>query len=228
MTGLFSPGGPAPGSGAPVRVKICGVTRLEDALAASRAGADALGFNFWPRSRRCVDVEVARGIVRELPAHVVAVGVFVDQDPADVASIAERVGLAAVQLHGDESPDACAAFRLPVIKAFRVGPDFTPASAARFKVAAYLFDAPSAGYGGSGATFDWSRVARAPLPAPLILAGGLTPGNVAAAVRAVRPHAVDVASGVESAPGIKDEQLMIAFVAAAQSALGGGGGRARA
>ena len=227
MTLLARAGGPPRPPGATV-VKICGVTREADALAAARAGADALGFNFWPRSRRYLEPEAARAIVRALPAHVVPVGVFVDQAPAEVARIAERVGLAVVQLHGDEPPEAGAAVGLPVIKAFRVGAMFSLAELARWPAAAYLLDAPSAGYGGSGATFDWDVVTRGAPPAPLVLAGGLGPHNVAEAIRRVHPYAVDVASGVERAPGIKDEQLMLAFVAAARSALAGEEARWRA
>jgi phosphoribosylanthranilate isomerase len=200
-----------------VRVKICGITRLEDALAAAQLGADALGFNLWPGSRRFVDPEAAREIVARLPPFVTAVGVFVNQAPAEVTRLAAAAGVAAVQLHGDEPPGDCQGLGLPVIKSFRVaGPGDLAALGAYRSVAAVLLDSRSEGFGGSGRAFDWELARRLPGGLPLILAGGLTPENVAEAVRAVRPWAVDVASGVEASPGKKDRERMARFVRAAK------------
>ncbi len=205
----------------PVRVKICGITRREDALAAARAGADAVGVNFWPGSKRFVEPETAAEIIAALPPFVTPVGVFVNQPRAQIVRAARVSGVALLQLHGDESPEDASGLPLPVIKAFRADAELAPDTLARYAVAAYLVDAPSAGFGGSGRTFDWTRLRGAALPAPLVLAGGLTPDNVADAVRAALPYAVDVASGVETAPGIKDEDAMRRFVAAARRALDG-------
>lgn len=203
-----------------VKVKICGITNLADALAAVEAGADALGFNFWAGSRRHLTPQAARGIVARVPADVLCVGVFVDEAaPADVERAAAEAGVGAVQLHGEETPEFCAAVRgFEVIKALRVGGGFRGETCARFGAAAILLDAYCAGApGGTGQTFDWAvaRETRARVP-KLYLAGGLTPENVGAAVRQVGPYAVDVCSGVESAPGRKDAGRVRAFVAAAR------------
>jgi phosphoribosylanthranilate isomerase len=202
---------------APVRVKICGVTRREDALAAVRLGADALGFNFWPGSKRYLAPAAARDIIRSLPPLVTTVGVFVDPSRDEVVAAAAVSGVQLLQLHGDEPPEACRRLPLPVLKGLRVTGPETLALLQRYQgVAGFLLDAPSAGYGGSGRTFDWSVAAEAAARATVVLAGGLTPDNVAEAVRQVRPFAVDVASGVESAPGLKDHQLMSRFIGAAK------------
>jgi phosphoribosylanthranilate isomerase len=202
-----------------VRVKICGITRLEDALAAAELGADALGFNLWPGSRRHLRPEAAREIASRLPPFVTAVGVFVNQGPAEVLRLAAAAGVAALQLHGDEAPGDCEGLGLPVIKSFRVaGPADLAAVSAYRAAAAVLLDSRSEGFGGSGRAFDWELARQARGPKPLILAGGLTPENVAEAVRAVRPWAVDVASGVESSPGIKDRERMARFIRAAREA----------
>src|SRR5689334_18040228 len=194
------------------RVKVCGITNLEDALAALEAGADMLGFNFYARSPRYVTPAVARKIIERLPADVSCVGVFVNEPaPADVERIAREAGLGAIQLHGDETPEYCQSLRgLTTIKALRVGTDYTPETAEAFRTDAVLLDAYVAGArGGTGHTFDWTlagltreRVSK------LFLAGGLNPDNVAAAVEAVRPYAVDVCSGVETSPGRKSPELM--------------------
>lgn len=197
---------------APPRVKICGITRLEDALAAIRFGADALGFNFWPGSKRYLPPADARPIVRRLPPFVAAVGVFVDPTREDVLAAAAASGITVAQLHGDESPALCAALPLPVLKGIRVAGAHALAQLASYEVQGFVLDAPSAGYGGSGTTFDWSLVAEVARELPVVLAGGLTPENVAEAVRTVRPFAVDVASGVESAPGVKDAERMRLFL----------------
>ena len=203
----------------PVRVKICGITRLEDALAAADLGADALGFNLWPGSPRFVRPEAAGEIVARLPPFVTPVGVFVNQPRDEVRRLAALAGVAALQLHGDEAPPDCERLGLPVIKAFRVaGPEDLAALAAYGSVAAVLLDSRSEGFGGSGRAFDWELARRAAGGKPLVLAGGLGPGNVAEAVRAVRPFAVDSASGVESSPGVKDREKVARFVRAAKEA----------
>lgn len=203
-------------------VKICGITNLEDALMCVRAGANMLGFNFYPRSPRYVAPESARRITRQLPASVVSVGVFVNEEsPARVEEIAARSGVVAVQLHGDEPAPYCRALRGRfVIKALRVAPGFAPESAASFGTPAVLLDAYSKDlYGGTGEVFDWSAARRARALVPqLFLAGGLGPDNVAEAVRAVAPYAVDACSLLERAPGRKDEARVRLFVAAVRRA----------
>jgi len=202
-----------------VRIKICGLTRLEDALAAVRLGADALGFNFWPGSKRYIPPGKAREIIRALPPLVTTVGVFVDPSHEEASAAAALSGVQVLQLHGDEPPALCRSFQLPVVKGLRVaGPESLAALDAYPGVAGFLLDAASAGYGGSGLTFDWSLARAAAARATVLLAGGLTPANVAEAVRTVRPYAVDVASGVESSPGVKDHALMARFIAAARAA----------
>jgi phosphoribosylanthranilate isomerase len=200
----------------PVRVKICGITRLEDALLAARLGADALGFNFWPRSKRFIDPDAARAIVDRLPPFVAAVGLFVNQAPAEVVATATRSGVAAVQLHGDEPWEDVNALPMPALKALRVAGPESLADMHRYRVRAFVLDAPSAGFGGSGATFDWALAREAAGRATVILAGGLTPENVRDAIRAVQPYAVDVASGVESSPGVKDTAKLARFIARAK------------
>lgn len=198
----------------PVRVKICGLTRLEDARAAARLGADAVGFNFWPGSKRYVAPHAARAVVDRLPPFVTPVGVFVNQTEEEIRTAAAAAGVRVLQLHGDESPELCARMPLPVVKAVRVESARSLDALGAYPVAAFLLDAPSGGFGGSGSTFDWSLLEGVAELGPVILAGGLTPENVAGAVRAVRPYAVDVASGVESAPGVKDVARMARFIAA--------------
>jgi len=199
-----------------VRVKICGITRAEDALAAARLGADALGFNFWPASKRFVPPAAARAIVARLPPFVVPVGVFVDQPEEEILAIVRETGVRVLQLHGGEPPEFCARLPLPVVKAIRVDAVKSLSAFASYEVAAFLLDTPSRGFGGSGQPFDWSLAEGVSEIAPVILAGGLTPENVAQAIRAVRPYAVDVASGVESAPGVKDLARLARFIAIAK------------
>ena len=203
------------------RVKVCGITNLEDALAALEAGADMLGFNFYPRSPRYISPAEARKIIDRLPGGISCVGVFVNEPaPAEVELIAREAGLGAVQLHGDETPEYCQNLRgLTTIKALRVSADYNVESAAAYDTDAVLLDAYVAGArGGTGHTFDWSlaTLTRERVP-KLFLAGGLTPDNVGAAVAAVRPYAVDVCSGVETSPGRKSPQLMRRFVNAVAS-----------
>jgi phosphoribosylanthranilate isomerase len=202
----------------PPRVKICGITRLEDAVAAVRAGADALGFNFWPRSRRYLAPETARAIARRLPPFVTTVGVFVDPSRDEVLRAAEASGIQVVQLHGNEPPSLASSLPLPVVKAIHVADASSLAALASYEVSAFLLDSASPGYGGSGTAFDWDLAREVASSATVVLAGGLTPENVGQAVRRVRPWGVDVASGVESAPGVKDETRMTAFVRAAKEA----------
>jgi phosphoribosylanthranilate isomerase len=199
-----------------VRVKICGVTTVEDARVCADAGADAIGLNFWPGSKRCVTVERAVEIARALPAGISKIGVFVDSLREDIERTAEAVGLDAVQLHGDEPPEACAALALPVIKAIRVSEALGSIDelVARYDVAWVLLDSA---VGGSGVAFDWRR-AIAVAPGRLYLAGGLRTDNVAQAVRCVRPYAVDTASGVEASPGRKDPRRVREFIENAKHA----------
>jgi phosphoribosylanthranilate isomerase len=199
-------------------VKICGITRLDDALAAARLGADALGFNFWPRSRRYLPPAEARAIVRRLPSFVTPVGVFVDPTRDEVLRAVDQSGIAVAQLHGDEPPELCLSLPLPVLKAIRVADVHALAALASYEVHGFLLDAPTTGYGGSGLTFDWELAAQVARELPIVLAGGLGPDNVAEAVRVVRPWAVDVASGVERAPGVKDQDRMRLFIERAKEA----------
>lgn len=195
-----------------VRVKICGITRLEDALAAANAGADALGFNFWPGSKRHIEPRAAAEIIALLPPFVASVGVFVDPTRDEALRAAEASGVQWLQLHGDEPPELCASLPLPVIKAIRVRHRASLDALDEYDVAGFLLDADTAAYGGSGQTFDWTLAAEGARRAPILLAGGLRPENVADAVRQVRPWGVDVASGVERAPGVKDHEATARFI----------------
>lgn len=200
------------------KVKICGVTSVEDALMAAAAGADAIGLNFWPRSARCVGVEVAAAIAAALPRQVCRVGVFVDAPREEVASIAARVGLDALQFHGNESIALCGGWDRKTIKAVRVRDAEALRQAAGYGVDFILADAHVEGLpGGTGqrVPVEWLHGVA---PDRLILAGGLNADNVADAIRAVRPLAVDVASGVESSPGRKDPEKVERFIANARVA----------
>lgn len=201
-----------------LRVKVCGITSPEDALVAVGAGADAIGLVF-ARSLRHVTVARARKIVQVLPPLVMAVGVFADAQPAQVRAVLTEVPLGALQFHGAEGPDAVAGLGRPVLKAFGL---LEPGDAKRAR--GFLEALPGAWLlldserGGSGRPCNWDLAAELARESPVVLAGGLTPANVAAAVARVRPWAVDVSSGVESAPGRKDESLIRAFVRAARGA----------
>jgi phosphoribosylanthranilate isomerase len=196
-----------------VRIKVCGVTSLEDARVCIEAGVDAVGLNFWPRSLRRCEQAVAREIVRELRGQALFVGVFVDQSGDEVARIRDDVGLDCVQLHGDEPPELLARFLPHAYKAVRVRGSSVLEAVRAFPGEHVLLDAYVQGLpGGTGATFDWQLARAVAAERKLTLAGGLTPANVAEAVRVVRPFCVDVASGVESAPGVKDPQQVRAFV----------------
>jgi len=199
------------------RVKICGVRRLEDALLAAELGADAVGFVFWPQSPRFIDPYRARAIARELPPFLTTVGVFVDQ-PADfVNGVADLLALSAVQFHGHEASSDYARSSHRVIKAVAVGDSFDRVrdlDALPSHVTALLDAHDPIKRGGTGKAIDWTVAADAALRRRVILSGGLQPGNVQSAVSAVRPYAVDVSSGVESSPGVKDPDKLRAFFAA--------------
>ena len=202
------------------RIKICGITRIEDALAAAQLGAHAIGLVFFAGSPRAVTPQQARDIIAALPPFVVPVGLFVN---ADVQAVRATIAAAPVQLlqfHGDETPHYCAGFGLPYLRAVRVRPGVDLLQYAREFHAArgLLLDAYVDGvHGGTGATFDWSLIPR-DLPVPVVLSGGLHAENVTEAVRRVRPWAVDVSSGVESAKGIKDVRKMAAFMTGVRNA----------
>ena len=203
-----------------MKVKICGLTRPEDAQAAAAAGADLVGFMFYQPSPRCVSFAQAAALSRVLPAHIVRVGVFVNPDADTVTQAIATCGLTMLQFHGDEPPDFCAQFGLMTLKAFRIRDAASLAALPSHPADAWLLDAWSpAAPGGTGERFNWDlAVAARKLGRPIFLAGGLTPENVAAAVRQVQPFGVDVSSGVESAPGVKDAAKIHAFVAAAKAA----------
>jgi len=196
------------------RAKICGITRSEDALAAARFGADAIGLVFAARSPRELTAEAAAAIASAVPPFVARVGLFLDADPAFVRAVCAAVPLELLQFHGSEPADYCRAFGRPYLKAIAMGDGLDAASRAREypDAAALLFDAhATGGQGGSGRSFDWTLIPR-DLAQPVVLAGGLGPDNVAGAIAAVRPWAVDVASGVESSPGVKDHGKMQRFI----------------
>jgi phosphoribosylanthranilate isomerase len=201
-----------------VKVKICGITNVPDALAAADAGADALGFVFYEQSPRCVSIEGAAGIIRALPPFIVKVGLFVDAPTDLVYRCIRECGLNLLQFHGEESPDYCLQFGLMSMKAFRIRNAASLQALADYKTDAWLLDAfSSERLGGTGERFDWDLAVQArELGRPIFLAGGLTPENVGEAVRKVQPYAVDVSSGVEAEPGMKDHEKVKAFVQAAK------------
>ncbi|AFK67769.1 phosphoribosylanthranilate isomerase [Pseudomonas plecoglossicida] len=203
-----------------VRSKICGITRIEDALAAAEAGADAIGFVFYAKSPRAVDVRQARAIIAELPPFVTTVGLFVNASRCELNEILEVVPLDLLQFHGDETPQDCEGYHRPWIKALRVRPgDDLEAACQRYAGArGILLDTYVPGVpGGTGEAFDWSLVP-ARLGKPIILAGGLSADNVGQAIARVKPYAVDVSGGVEQAKGIKDAAKIEAFMRAVKQA----------
>ncbi len=201
------------------KVKICGITNIEDALQAVEAGADALGFVFYEKSPRFVSPIEVKKITAELPPFVTTVGLFVNESVTRIRRTMAAAGLNAVQLHGDEQPDACRIEPLSVIKALRVRDAASLEGASAYPVAALLLDAwCEENYGGTGKSFDWQLAKRLTGKQPLILAGGLTPENVLDAVRQVKPYAVDVSSGVEIAPGRKDQQKVAEFICRVRNA----------
>lgn len=201
------------------KVKICGIKTVDDALAAMDAGADMLGFNFYPKSPRYIDPGICRDIMAVMRkyGHLTYVGVFVNASMAEIRATVETCALSLVQLHGDEPPEMVQAFQGMAFKAFR-GQPRKLAQYVRAQPPAFLIDASVPGqYGGTGLQADWSAAADLATQYPILLAGGLTPENVAEAVRQVNPWGVDVASGVESSPGVKDPARMQAFVKAVQA-----------
>lgn len=205
-----------------VMVKICGITNGTDARRAVEAGADFLGFNFYPKSPRYIQPARARRITQRLPEKVYVVGVFVNESEKTMLEIARTVGLDFLQLHGDESPEMVSRLKrtLPVIKAIRVRNSFRPARLARFgRADAVLLDGfDRSRHGGTGKTFAWEMARRANRYGKIFLAGGLNSGNVAEAIRAARPYAIDVCSGVEAKPGKKDPARLKALMQAVKTA----------
>lgn len=204
---------------AAVRSKICGITRVEDALVAAHAGADAIGLVFYPRSPRAVTVRQAREIINALPPFVTTVGLFVNATSCEINETLDAVSLDLLQFHGDETPEDCSRYGRPYIKALRVRPEDDIAEACRryHSASGLLLDAFVEGVpGGTGLAFDWGLVP-AELGKPIILAGGLTPENVSEAIEQVRPYGVDVSGGVERSKGIKDAHRVEAFVKAVRS-----------
>ncbi len=203
------------------RIKICGLTRPQDVIVAVESGADAIGLVFYPPSPRYVTPENAAELARLIPPFVTTVGLFVNPEPAFVEEVRAHVPLQMLQFHGDEAEGDCAGFGLPWIKAARVraGFDLLEFSASHSAASGILLDAFVEGYGGGGKVFDWTLIPSG-IARPLILSGGLDPDNVGEAVARVRPWAVDVSSGVESAKGIKDAALIAAFVAGVRNADG--------
>jgi phosphoribosylanthranilate isomerase len=201
-----------------VKVKICGLTNLADAEAAVEAGADLLGFMFWSQSARRIEFAAAAEISRRLPPQVLKVGVFVDAPVEEVRRAVELCGLNLLQFHGEEPPEYCLQFGVLSVKAFRVRDAASLRRLPDYRTHAWLLDACTPGrMGGTGEKFDWDLAAQArALGRPIFLAGGLTPENVGAAVAQVQPYGVDVSSGVERAPGLKDHAKLRAFIAAAK------------
>jgi len=200
-----------------IRIKICGITNVEDAHAAAALGADALGFNFVPGTPRYIEQQVAERIISHLPPFITTVGVFADAPPEAISQIIRACGLDAAQLHGSETPEYCtdvgARHDVPLIKAFRIKDRQSLSPIPKYKVSAYLLDTYVKGKkGGTGETFNWDLAREAKAYGRIIIAGGLTPENVAQAVQHVRPYAVDVGSGVESSPGKKDHAKIKAFI----------------
>lgn len=202
-----------------MRVKICGITTPDDAALAAALGATAIGLVFWPGSPRRVDEGRALDIVRALPREVTAVGVFADQPIDDVRRLADTAGLGAVQLHGSEPAEYALGLMQPVIKAVAVGETFEPRAVDEWPTAiTVLLDAHDpVRRGGTGRTIDWGRAAAAAARRPVFLSGGLTPANVATAIRQVRPYGIDLSSGVEASPGVKDPAKLRALFDAIHS-----------
>lgn len=201
-----------------VRIKICGITNLEDALFAVDEGADALGFVFYPKSPRYIQPENAERIIKRLPPFVTPVGVFVNEGLKKILMTVRITGIRCVQLHGDESPELIDRIPLPVIKAIRVKGMDDIEQMKNFNPSSFLLDTYTDAYGGSGKSFDLKIALRAKGFGRIILAGGLTPENVAPAIRRVKPYGVDVSSGVESSPGKKDRKKVREFIRKARTA----------
>jgi len=198
-----------------MKVKICGITNYEDAAMIIDQGADALGFNFFPQSPRYIDPADAREIIRRIPPFIATVGLFVNvAEQNQVSTIARAAGVQVLQFHGDETPEYCRGLAdWPLIKALRIGKNEIQEKLEEYPVQAFLLDAKDdALFGGTGKSFDWKLAKNIKRVRPIILAGGLTPDNVQKAIRVVDPYAVDVCSGVESAPGKKNAQKVIEFM----------------
>jgi len=196
-----------------IKIKICGITNLDDALASADAGADALGFNFYRKSPRWIEPEKAAEIIAQLPPLVMPVGIFVNEREEKIREIQQLTCLQAVQFHGDESPEFCQRFGARVIKAFQVKDKESLKNMAHYHVGAFLLDSYRDGVrGGTGVTFDWHLAVVAKTFGKVILAGGLTPENVSEAVKLVQPYGVDVAGGVEKDKGIKDHAKIKKFI----------------
>lgn len=202
------------------RIKVCGITTVEDALFAVEAGVDALGFIFYKDSPRYVEPRRVADIVRQLPPFVTSVGVFVDETTLNINKLVDLIGLGCAQLHGDESPELCAGINAKVIKAVRVGEGFDLSTLKKYDnvVSALLLDTYKKGLkGGTGETFDWNVAVEAKDYGKVILSGGLTPANIKNAVKVVRPYGLDVSSGVELTPGNKDHAKVKEFIREARS-----------
>jgi phosphoribosylanthranilate isomerase len=200
-------------------IKVCGITRVSDALHAVEQGATAVGFVLWPKSPRALTVDRAAEIIAELPSHVMTVGVFVNAPIDSIRSAAERAHLTAVQLHGDEPPAYAEALDWPVIRAVSVGEIDLAAATWSMDTALLVDNIDPVRRGGTGSAVDWTRAAGIAKTRRVVLAGGLTPENVATAIRAVHPFGVDVSSGVESAPGVKDSAKVTQFISNARLAF---------
>jgi len=203
----------------PFKIKICGITNLEDAGVAVEAGADALGFVFYSQSPRCIESAIAKRIIAQLPPFVIPVGVFVNHDQETIRNVFDECGLAFAQLHGDETPTFCESLGRPVLRALRLRDRGSLLALAEYKgrmgVRGFVVDAFSTeAYGGTGQTVDWSLAREVAQGAPILLAGGLTPNNVQEAIRQVQPYGVDVSSGVEKSPGQKDHEKIRTFTQA--------------
>ena len=203
----------------PIKIKICGITNLEDAEAAVAAGADALGFVFYAQSPRYIEPAVAKRIIAQLPPFVLSIGVFVNHDQESIRNLVDECRLAFAQLHGDETPTFCESLGRPVLRALRLHDRGSLLALAEYKgrmgVKGFVVDAYSSeAYGGTGQTVDWSLAREVAHAAPILLAGGLTPGNVQEAIQHVHPYGVDISSGVEEHPGKKDHEKIRAFTQA--------------
>jgi phosphoribosylanthranilate isomerase len=205
-----------------MKVKVCGITSYEDAAMVLDQGVDALGFNFFPRSPRYTSPVDARRIISRLPPLTVMVGLFVNAPPEDVSEIAHVTGVQVLQLHGDESAEYCGQLEVwPLIKAVRIGQGPLETDLQEYPVSAFLLDSKDdVLFGGTGKSFDWKRAIKIKEIRPIILAGGLRPDNVCEAIRTVIPYAVDVCSGVESAPGKKDAGKLKQFMSEVRNGIG--------
>ena len=202
-----------------MKVKICGITRLEDALAVAEYGADAIGFVFYKKSPRYIEPELAAEIVKRLPPFITPVALFVNESEETVRDILYLTGISVVQFHGDETPEYVSLFPQRVIKAIRVKDESTLAPLTGYDVSAFLLDSYSPdAYGGTGKKFDWEVINETDSVNRIILAGGLNADNVAYAVRLVRPYGIDASSGLESSLGIKDHKKVKDFISAAKAA----------